>query len=116
MHQSLSIACRAWCGRGHPRIFPKECAKYPGPHRSGDNAEIFGQKVSTVAPCETRSSPRACSTYNSAHGDAAFTVPLFDAFKKRIIPQVNGYPFTRRSPSNVLAALRLRTADSGRSN
>jgi hypothetical protein len=32
-----------------------------GPHRSGDIAEILKCKVTTVARCATRSSPRACS-------------------------------------------------------
>jgi hypothetical protein len=28
--------------------------------------------------------------YSPAHGDTAFTSPLFDAFMKRIMPQVGG--------------------------
>lgn len=57
----------------------------PGPHRSGDIAEALGVKVSSVAP--TRSSLIAKGmVYSPAHGDTAFTVPLFDAFMRRIMP------------------------------
>ncbi|MBY2930958.1 hypothetical protein FIM10_20045 [Sphingomonadales bacterium 56] len=51
----------------------------PGPHRSGDVAEATKVKVSSVAP--TRYSLIAKGMlYNPAHGDTAFTVPLFDAY------------------------------------
>lgn len=57
-----------------------------GPHRSGDVADLLGKKVTTVAP--TRNSLIAKGMiYSPAHGDTAFTVPLFDGFMKRIIPQ-----------------------------
>lgn len=56
-----------------------------GPHRSGDVAEILGRKVTTVAP--TRNTLIAKGMiYSPAHGDTAFTVPLFDGFMKRIMP------------------------------
>jgi hypothetical protein len=57
----------------------------PGPHRSGDVAELLGKKVTTVAP--TRNALIAKGMiYSPSHGDTAFTVPLFDAFMKRIMP------------------------------
>ena len=57
----------------------------PGPHRSGDIAEILDRRVTTVAP--TRSSLIAKGMiYSPAHGDTAFTVPLFDGFLKRLGP------------------------------
>nr|WP_240960083.1 AAA family ATPase [Novosphingobium olei] len=53
-----------------------------GPHRSGDIAEALGVKVNTVAP--TRNSLiRKGMLYSPAHGDTAFTVPLFGAFMRR---------------------------------
>jgi len=56
-----------------------------GPHRSGDIAEVLGKKVTNVAP--VRSSLVAKGMlYSPAHGDNAFTVPLFDGFMKRTIP------------------------------
>lgn len=57
----------------------------PGPHRSGDVAEALGVKVSSVAP--TRNSLISKGMlYSPAHGDTAFTVPLFDAFMRRVMP------------------------------
>ncbi len=56
-----------------------------GPHRSGDVAEALGVKVSSVAP--TRNSLISKGMlYSPAHGDTAFTVPLFDAFMRRVMP------------------------------
>jgi AAA+ ATPase superfamily predicted ATPase len=58
-----------------------------GPHRSGDVAEVLGRKVTTVAP--TRNGLIAKGMiYSPAHGDTAFTVPLFDGFMKRIMPDL----------------------------
>lgn len=58
----------------------------PGPHRSGDIAEALRVKVSSVAP--TRNSLIAKGMlYSPAHGDTAFTVPLFDAFMRRVMPE-----------------------------
>jgi hypothetical protein len=58
----------------------------PGPHRSGEVAEKLDVKVQSVAP--TRSSLiQKGMIYSPQHGDTAFTVPLFDAFLKRQIPQ-----------------------------
>lgn len=59
----------------------------PGPHRSGDVADRLGVKVSSVAP--TRNSLIAKGMlYSPAHGDTAFTVPLFDAFMRRVISAI----------------------------
>lgn len=57
----------------------------PGPHRSGDIADRLGVKVQTVAPVRN-SLIRKGMLYSPAHGDTAFTVPLFDAFMRRIMP------------------------------
>jgi len=55
-----------------------------GPHRSGDVAEILHRPVNSIAP--TRSSLiRKGMAYSPAHGDIAFTVPLFDGFMQRIM-------------------------------
>ena len=57
----------------------------PGPHRSGDIADAMGVKVTGVAP--TRNSLIAKGMlFSPAHGDTAFTVPLFDAFMRRVMP------------------------------
>jgi len=75
------------------RLTPKE-KKYlramaelgPGPHRSGDIAACYTAKVSSLAP--TRSSLiEKGMVWSPNHGDTAFTVPMFDEFMKRIMPE-----------------------------
>jgi len=56
-----------------------------GPHRSGDIAQCYPAKVTSLAP--TRSSLIAKGmVWSPNHGDTAFTVPMFDEFMKRIMP------------------------------
>ncbi|MBE0593811.1 MAG: hypothetical protein IH616_15570 [Gemmatimonadales bacterium] len=57
----------------------------PGPHRSGDIASMLGREVRTVAPIRSKLIDKGM-IYSPAHGDTAFTVPLFDEFMKRIMP------------------------------
>ena len=57
----------------------------PGPHRSGDIAHVLNRKVTTVAPIRNSLIAKGM-VYSPAHGDTAFTVPLFDDFMKRVIP------------------------------
>jgi hypothetical protein len=57
----------------------------PGPHRSGDIAEELKRKVTSLGP--TRSALIAKGmVWSPSHGDTAFTVPLFDEFMRRIMP------------------------------
>jgi len=57
----------------------------PGPHRSGDIAEMLTKKISAVAPIRSRLIEKGM-VFSPSHGDTAFTVPLFDGFMKRIMP------------------------------
>ena len=58
-----------------------------GPHRSGDIADLLGVKVTSVAP--TRNALiRKGMVYSPNHGDTAFTVPMFDAFVRRVMPEI----------------------------
>jgi hypothetical protein len=59
----------------------------PGPHRSGDIADVRGVKVHSVAPVRS-SLIKKGMIYAPAHGDTAFTVPLFDEFLKRQMPDI----------------------------
>jgi hypothetical protein len=59
----------------------------PGPHRSGDIAERLGKGVTSVAPVRSTLVAKGV-IYSPAHGDTAFTVPLFDGFMKRIMPEL----------------------------
>ena len=56
----------------------------PGPHRSGEIARRYGAKVETVGPMRS-ALIRKGMIYSAAHGDTAFTVPLFDEFLKRAV-------------------------------
>ena len=53
-----------------------------GPHRSGDIAAQLGVKVESVAPRRS-GLIRKGMIYSPAHGDTAFTVPMFDEFLRR---------------------------------
>jgi len=76
----------------YDRLTPKEkeylCAMAhlgPGPHRSGDIATCLGVKVETVAPRRSALIGKGM-IYSPAHGDTAFTVPLFDEYLLRVMP------------------------------
>ncbi len=57
----------------------------PGPHRSGDIAAQIGVRVESVAPRRSGLIAKGM-VYSPAHGDTAFTVPLFDEFLRRAMP------------------------------
>jgi hypothetical protein len=57
----------------------------PGPHRSGDVAATLGRKVTSLAPIRSKLIAGGM-IWSPAHGDTAFTVPLFDEFMRRIMP------------------------------
>jgi len=57
-----------------------------GPHRSGDIADALEVKVSSVAPTRNSLITKGM-LYSPSHGDTAFTVPLFDAFMRRVMPE-----------------------------
>ena len=57
----------------------------PGPHRSGDIADTLGIQVTAAGPLRS-GLIRKGMIYSPAHGDTAFTVPMFDAFMRRTMP------------------------------
>lgn len=59
----------------------------PGPHRSGDIAQQLGREVQTVAPARAKLIEKGM-VYSPSHGDTGFTVPLFDAFMRRVMPEL----------------------------
>lgn len=59
-----------------------------GPHRSGDIADTLGEKVTTLAPVRS-SLIKKGMVWSPNHGDTAFTVPMFDQFMKRIMPEAH---------------------------
>lgn len=57
----------------------------PGPHRSGDIADVLGKQVTALGPTRSKLIDKGM-VWSPSHGDTAFTVPLFDEFMKRIMP------------------------------
>ena len=57
----------------------------PGSHRSGAIAKLLAVGVSTVGPIR-EALIRKGIVYSPRHGDTAFTVPMFDEFMRRSIP------------------------------
>ncbi|MBW8073393.1 MAG: AAA family ATPase [Ferrovum sp.] len=60
----------------------------PGPHRSGDIATFLGRKVTALAPTRSQLIAKGM-VWSPNHGDTGFTVPLFDGFMKRIMPDLD---------------------------
>ena len=56
-----------------------------GPQRTGDIAGKLGVKVTSLGPVRAKLIKKGM-IYSPAHGDMAFTVPLFDEFMIRAIP------------------------------
>ena len=57
----------------------------PGPHRSGDVADLLERKVTALGPVRAKLIDKGM-VWSPGHGDTAFTVPLFDDFMKRAVP------------------------------
>lgn len=57
----------------------------PGPHRSGDIADVLDRKVTSLGPVRSKLIAKGM-VWSPSHGDTAFTVPLFDEFMRRIMP------------------------------
>ncbi len=57
----------------------------PGPHRSGNIAEMLRSTVESMGPLRS-ALIRKGMIWSPAHGDTAFTVPMFDEFMRRAMP------------------------------
>jgi hypothetical protein len=57
----------------------------PGPHRSGDIADVLQRAVTALGPVRNNLISKGM-VWSPSHGDTAFTVPLFDEFMRRIMP------------------------------
>ncbi len=58
----------------------------PGPYRSSDIAEVLGVKINSLGPTRANLINKGM-IYSPEYGIMAFTVPLFDDFMRRSIPQ-----------------------------
>ena len=59
----------------------------PGPHRSSDIADALKVEINSIGPGRANLI-RKGMIYSPAHGDMAFTVPLFDEFMLRAMPRL----------------------------
>jgi hypothetical protein len=57
----------------------------PAAQRTGDIADALDVKITSLGPLRAKLI-RKGMVYSPAHGDMAFTVPLFDAFMRRAMP------------------------------
>jgi len=57
----------------------------PGPHRTSDVSDTLGIKLNSLGPVRASLISKGM-IYSPAYGDVAFTVPLFDEFMRRTIP------------------------------
>jgi hypothetical protein len=62
-----------------------------GPYRTADIAETLGVKITTLGPIRA-SLIKKGMIFSPAHGDMAFTVPLFDEFMRRVIADFETKP------------------------
>ncbi len=75
------------------RLTPKE-KKYlramatlgAGPHRSGDIAAALKRSVNSLAPTRAQLINKGM-IWSPNHGDTAYTVPLFDEYMRRVMPE-----------------------------
>jgi hypothetical protein len=58
-----------------------------GAHRSGDIADALKVKINSLGPTRANLIKKGM-IYSPAHGDIAFTVPLFDEFMLRAMPNL----------------------------
>ena len=58
----------------------------PGAHRTGDIADILGVKIGNLGPVRAKLLKKGM-IYSPAHGDIDFTVPMFNEFMVRSIPE-----------------------------
>jgi hypothetical protein len=58
----------------------------PGPYRTGDIADNLHAKITTLGPVRA-SLIKKGMVYSPSHGEMAFTVPLFDEFIRRAMPE-----------------------------
>lgn len=58
-----------------------------GPYKTGDIANLLSLKITSLATVRAKLIKKGM-IYSPAHGEVAFTVPLFDEFMIRAIPSL----------------------------
>lgn len=72
---------------GEKRFLRAMAGLGPGDRRSSDIADALGVKINSLGPTRANLIQKGM-IYSPAHGDIAFTVPLFDEFMLRAMPQM----------------------------
>jgi hypothetical protein len=73
------------CSPGEKKYMRALAELGSGPHRSSDIADRLGLKINSVAPTRNALIKKGM-IYSPSYGDTAFTVPLFDEFMRRAMP------------------------------
>ncbi len=60
----------------------------PEPHRSSEIADLRGIKLTSLGPVRAKLIHKGM-IYSPTHGEMAFTVPLFDEFMRRVMPELD---------------------------
>ncbi len=63
----------------------------PGPYRSADISTALGVEITALSSVRSGLIKKGM-IYSPSHGVMAFTVPLFDEFMRRAMPEVDGEP------------------------
>lgn len=72
----------------------------PGPHNTGDISAALGVKANAVATVRQQLIDKGM-IWSQRHGETAFTVPLFDQYMKRQMPQLIPHQPKRRNPGKA---------------
>jgi AAA ATPase domain len=83
----------------------------PGPHRSGEIAEVLAMDVTTAGPLRNGLIKKGM-IFSPQHGDTAFTVPMFDEFMVRSMPDWT--PGASKDPESPNSSRRPKTKSPGR--
>ncbi len=73
---------------GEKRFLRAMASLGAGAHRSGDIADALRVKINSLGPVRANLIKKGM-IYSPAHGDMAFTVPLFDEFMLRAMPRLD---------------------------
>jgi hypothetical protein len=73
---------------GEKRFLRAMASLGAGAQRSGDIAEALGVTINGLGPVRSKLIKKGM-IYSPAHGDLAFTVPLFDEFMLRAMPKLD---------------------------
>jgi len=71
---------------GEKRFLHAMACMGPGPQRTSDIAELMKVKINSLGPTRANLIKKGM-IYSPSHGNMAFTVPLFDEFMRRVIPE-----------------------------